>query len=321
MRTRSSLRSAPFTTAGIALLLGSAAQIQATNSPVEDITAVSAKVSSDYIRTRLADGSYPVEFYAFGDGGHFGGPMVDQSIDPLKFTEVAHVIARPLAEQNYLPAKDPAKTKLVIMVYWGLTFVPAPISSSAVYQNFNAIQNKIAQIQAAAGAGGGGGGKGYHSKNNNAGLRDDQLAEVSSAETMLSMLNEQRDQTNFATAKMLGYDYDDAVGTELGNYLRATALSARRDDLISEVEDNRYFVVLMAYDFQLMWKQKKHKLLWETRFSICQRHHAFDKDLPIMAQFASQYFGQDTRGLVRKAVPLGRVEVGPIESLGIVPGK
>jgi len=38
-------------------------------------------------------------------------------------------------------------------------------------------------------------------------------------------------------------------------------------------------VVLMAYDFQLLWKEKKHKLLWETRFSIRQRHNDFDRQL------------------------------------------
>jgi hypothetical protein len=311
--------------AGLLFMAGSGATLRATDSPVEDITAVSAKVSSDYVRTRLANGSYPVEFYAFGDGGHYGGPMVDETIDPLTFSDVAHVIAKPLANQNYLPAKDPAKTKLVIMVYWGLTFVPEAISSSSAYNNFSSIQTKIAQTQnlAKAIAAGSSSGKatGFHSANANEGLRDDQMADLSSATTLLTMVNEQRDQVNFATAKLLGYDYDDAIGTELGNYLRGTALSAKRDDLISEIEDNRYFVVLMAYDFQLMWKKKQHKLFWETRFSIRQRHHAFDKDLPIMADYASRYFGQDTRGLVRKPVPLGHVDVGPLESLGVVSGK
>jgi hypothetical protein len=77
----------------------------------------------------------------------------------------------------------------------------------------------------------------------------------------------------------------------------------------------------MAYDFQLLWKAKKHKLLWETRFSIRQRHHDFDKDLPTMAQYASQYFGQDSGGLVHKEIPLGHVDIGDVKSLGEVPSK
>jgi hypothetical protein len=313
----------------VPLLMGLAfgflgASLARGDGSIHDITAVSAKASSDYVRLRLADGSYPPEYYSFGDGGHYGGQMSDSTIDPLKFLDVARVIAQPLADQNYLPAKEPAKTRLLIMVYWGLSFVPEAISGSAAYNNLSEVQNRIAQTQGlakAAAAGGAGQGRGFHSADANAGLRDDQLAAVSNAETQLSMINEQRDQTDFATAKLLGYDYDDAVGTEFGNYIRGTSMHARRDDLIAEIEDNRYFVVLMAYDFQLMWKQKKHKLLWETRFSITQRNHAFDRDLAAMSLFASRYFGQDTHGLVRKPVPLGNVEIGDLKSLGVVPGK
>jgi hypothetical protein len=87
---------------------------------------------------------------------------------------------------------------------------------------------------------------------------------------------------------------------------------------LDEIEQNRYFVVLMAYDFQLLYKEKKHKLLWETRFSIRQRNHEFDKDLPSMAQYASQYFGQDSNGLIHKEIPLGRVDIGQVKSLGDV---
>ena len=40
-----------------------------------------------------------------------------------------------------------------------------------------------------------------------------------------------------------------------------------------------------------------------------------------MAQFASQYFGQESNGLVHKAIPLGHVEIGDVRSLGEVSDK
>jgi hypothetical protein len=288
----------------------------------DEITAVAAKTSPDYVRLRERNGSFPVEGYAFGEGGHFGGPMTDPSIDKLKFIDVARVIAVPLAEQNYWPDKDPRQTKLLIMVYWGLTDVPPPVSSSAAYSNLNTIQAKIAAsaglAKAAAAGGPGGKSSGYHSSNSNNGAQDWQLDEMSSAMTVLNLENQQRAQTDFNNASMLGYDAEGVIGTEYGLYVRGTPLAVRRDDLVAEIEDNRYFVVLMAYDFQLMWKQKKHKLLWETRFSIRQRHNNFDKDLAAMAKAAAQYFGQNTRGLVRKDIPVGRVDVGPVQSMGTV---
>jgi hypothetical protein len=77
----------------------------------------------------------------------------------------------------------------------------------------------------------------------------------------------------------------------------------------------------MAYDFQLLWKEKKHRLLWETRFSLRQHFHEFDKELPSMALYASRYFGEDTGGLIHEPVPKGNVEIGSVKSLGEVPQK
>lgn len=260
----------------------------------DEITAVSAKVSNDYVRAKMPDGSFLPETYAFGEGGHFGGPMHDDSIDNLNFIDVARVIKGPLADQNYISGKDPEKTKLLIMVYWGLTDVPPPANETHAYlylQQANenlriALDTHIAQMIDAA------------------------YSELSGALVMVSMENRLRDRTNFANAKMLGYDREGLIGTDYGNALKYGSRAARRDDMITELEDNRYFVVLMAYDFQMTWKQRKHKLLWETRFSIRQRHHNFDRDLPSMAQYASRYFGQDSHGLLRSQVPEGHVEMG-----------
>jgi hypothetical protein len=66
----------------------------------------------------------------------------------------------------------------------------------------------------------------------------------------------------------------------------------------------------MAYDFQMMWKEKKHKLLWETRISLRQRGNDFGRQLPAMMLYASHFFGEETDGLVRNPIPEGHVEVG-----------
>ncbi|HEY5078441.1 MAG TPA: hypothetical protein VII43_01285, partial [Opitutaceae bacterium] len=100
-----------------------------------------------------------------------------------------------------------------------------------------------------------------------------------------------------------------------------TALRRAHGDLITDLEDNRYFVVLMAYDFPMLLKEKKHKLQWVTRISLRQRGHDFGRDLPAMMTYASKYFGEETDGLVRNPVPLGHVEVGIPTTIGIAPEK
>jgi hypothetical protein len=92
-------------------------------------------------------------------------------------------------------------------------------------------------------------------------------------------------------------------------------------DVMSAIRADRYYVILRAYDFQDLWKQKGTRLLWETRFSLSERRHDFGEELPRMAEYASQYFGQDSHGLVLKPISEGHVEVGQPQSLGPVPGK
>ncbi len=293
--------------AGGAVLLAARPAARAEDG-VEGVTAVASKVSRDYIREKLPDGTFQPEFYAFGEGGKWAGEISDATIDTLHFTDVARVIAAPLAGQEYLPARDPNKTRLLIMVYWGTTAVPEPISNSVAYQQFERIANIFA---AASAAGGAPTSKGYHSVGGGSasGMLPYQIAEYSAALTMLNVTNQQRTIVDFRNANMLGYDSEGVIGTEHGNYVRGTALGTYRDDLVSEIEGNRYFVVLMAYDFQLLWKQKQHKLLWETRFSIDERRNQFDKALPEMAKYASRYFGQPSNGLMRMRIPEGSVEV------------
>jgi hypothetical protein len=79
---------------------------------------------------------------------------------------------------------------------------------------------------------------------------------------------------------------------------------------------------LRAYDFQAAWRRRQVRLLWETRFSLSERRHDFEQELPAMARFASLYFGQDSHGLVRiPPIPEGRVDIGDVRSLGPVPEK
>jgi hypothetical protein len=278
----------------------------------DQITAVAAKAAPDYVRVRLKDGTYALETYAFGEGGHIGGPMVDVSIDPMKFMDVARTISLPLAERNYFPSHNPRETKLLIMVYWGLTQVPPPLSSSSWMSNLSAIENKAANARASGGTTG----KGYHHQDSSAGLPDWMLAEMSAQETIMNIENQERAHEDFLNACMLGYDAEDVVGTDYGNNLRGSPMAMHRDALVGEIEDNRYFVVLMAYDFQMLWKDKKHKLLWETRFSLRQMHNQFDRDLEGMARAASAYFGENSAGLIHRPVPVGRVDIGTLKDLG-----
>ncbi|HEY1765838.1 MAG TPA: hypothetical protein VGF85_13020 [Opitutaceae bacterium] len=249
-----------------------------------------SRVSTDYVRHKGQDGRYDQEYYSFGEGGNWGSPIKDATFDRMNFTDVARVVAAPLAEQGFVAARDPAKTRLLIMLYWGTTTVPDPPRESPLFSEYTNLMDEYRILL------------GEHSPEAES-VRE-------SAMSVLGMYIHDRDLRDFRNAGLIGYDVTGLIGTDYGNDVRSRAIGWKQRDLSDEIEENRYFVVLMAYDFQLMWKQKKHKLLWETRFSINEPRNAFDKALPFIAEKASRYFGSPSNGLKRDEVGPGRVELG-----------
>jgi hypothetical protein len=281
--------------------------------------AVSSTVSVDYVRARQSDGSFEPESYTFGEGGHMPGPRGDHSMDRLTFLDVARAMAGPLAQSNYLPAADrnPEKAKLLIMVYWGTTSgtarashsdadqrlqggqgssmspPPTPASAFTAHCSCDATQLNTSIASVVKGA------------------NDDQM---SGAAAMVAADNRLRRNADSWNASLLGYDLGPVAA---GGF----ALRNRRDDLIAEVEDNRDFVVLQVYDFQTLWKQRKHKLLWVARMSVPEGGTDFGRVLPTLVRGASQYLGQDSHGLRHRSLSEAHVEIGELKSLGIVPDK
>lgn len=233
------------------------------------ITAVSARVSKEYVRKRTADGSFEPEEYGFWDAGVYRGPFRDTSVTRLSFTDVARVIADALRSQNYVPARGTDSEKLLIVLQWGTTITGEDYSGRH--------------------------GPGAHD-----------------------------DQVDLINARILGYEGEALIGTDFGGFARAVGgLSQHRRDLLAEIEENRYFVVMRAFDFQVLRRENRHRLLWETRFSINEPDNRFDRALPVIAAYASRYFGQDSSGLLRTQVPDGQVNVGVTKPLGTVelPGR
>jgi hypothetical protein len=298
----------------------------------ENVTVVAARASGDYRRGNLADGSYKPEYYAFAEGGRWNAAVNDPSLDSMKFMDVARTVALPLATQEYIPSRDPKATKLLIVVYWGRTNTGGGVDNSSALQNLQSAsaaasaaktstdQQKISSTKMQSAGDGGQMVCGHIEAN----TTPQQVTDIINADNALTgamgivaAQNAASDKAYEQNAAMLGYD---SLFNET-NTMEAPAFRYRRKDAIDELEHDRYFVVLMAYDFQMMWKQKKHKLLWETRLSIGQRGNEFNQQISMMAKAAAQYFGKDSHGLVREDLPVGHVNVGDVKNLGYVAQK
>jgi hypothetical protein len=288
---------------------------------ISEITSISSEAASGYVRARLPDGTFQEETYAFGEGGHVVGRSAGDAIDKLKFQDLAKILAAPLASRRYVQADEPAHSKLLIMVYWGTTRGTEGASSSPEYQSLQAAQKgPPAPLMPMSSNSGGLGAESAIGKDQaHLDAITGQLADAGfdSALASVSVEDKQRLDIDMRNARLLGYDTD----LEESQGLENTVLGGHRDELIKEIEEDRYFVVMMAYDFQKLWKEKQRKLLWVTRISIRQRGNDFQAMLPAMAQYASDYFGRNSHGLMRKEIREGHVEIGEPKSLGVVPDK
>jgi len=127
--------------------------------------------------------------------------------------------------------------------------------------------------------------------------------------TLLAFDNAARITIDAKNASLLGYDWEGINDAPV-----RFGFDPQNPNAVPELEGQRYFVVLMAYDFRAFLMDKKYKELWETRISISTGNTDFTKALPKMAKDASNYFGLNSNGL--QHLPEGKVNVGESKSLG-----
>jgi hypothetical protein len=262
-----------------------------------EIVAVATRVFHGYTRTQLPDGSYKPETYAFADGGCWGGGLVaGDSIAQTPFRYLAGALAVPMTKRGYVSAKDPANTDLLIFVFWGTTNNTKMRMDSPITRN---LQFAMEQMRTVADAGAG--------EKNAMGNQMETYFIAAAAEQRL------RERQDIRKAMLLGFQDDLNKAWDLSH-------TDFMDDYWDDLRADRYFVVLKAFDYRLAaGKEHLRKILWEARFSVPRESKDFIDLLPAMTRYASQFFGQDTKGLVREPLPEVRVILGPLKTVELEP--
>jgi len=264
------------------LLVAAVSVLPALGSGSQDITAVSSRVYNGYVRKVLPDGSVHPETYGFAIGGELNRSSAG--------TE--GVGSLPTADRSIEGTAFAEISGVIRGPLAGQKYVPTGDPKTAdllivVYWGRTIGTNAFAGTTQAVVNGG------------------------------------DRDKIDLENARLLGFDSERVFDLGYDDHANMMA-NIRREvyaGVMDAIEDDRYFVILIAYDFPMLWKQRQVKLLWETRFSLSQRHHDFRKDLPAMTQVAAEYFGKDSLGLVQKPIPEGHVDIGETKNLGEVPAK
>lgn len=249
----------------------------------EQMVAVSSKVFNDYSRAQRPDGSFAPETFAFGNGGKVDASRI--GIDTVG------------AATNGGDSAGASRDDTLDVITFG--DLSKALAGSLAAQNYLPTSDPGATKL---------------------------LIMVFWGKTMGSDWVQDgglKDMIDLRNAALLGFNSERVFSQGFGDHsnMMSNILREVHSGVMAAVQVNRYYVILRAFDFRYAWKERKIRLLWETRYSLSERLHDFSRELPGMTQYASQYFGKDSKGLIRAPVPEGRVEIGEVKSLGSVPEK
>lgn len=280
-------------------------------SPKPRRTMAHTVVSPDYQREQLPNGRWKPETYAIAMGQMLDPTGEDDSLTTLSTEDMAEIIANALYKEDFLPETNPEETDLLIVVNWGKTI---PYHDGLQQHSLDRMADAVNGMNQAnlelgtdsPGLGSGG--------NVSAGSNQFE-AELETMLTVQSMSDRARHQANAYNAALLGFapDMADLHSSELVGGPQRLLL----DDLEDEIESERYFVILQAYDFPELIQNKAKRILWMTRFSIRAKGRQFDQEFANMTNAASKVFGIKSNRLSRGLLP-GDTSLGEIEVVGTV---
>lgn len=287
--------------------------LSADDKPIP--VSIYSRVSPNYKRELQSDGNFKREYYAIGYGGRVDGTVWDQTQEKEDFPEIAGIIAEELAKQNYHFSPDKNTADLLIVLHWGTTapFSRGNLSDSVgiagdAFRALNEAQSVQVEVDTSS----------QESAEQTVSLVSEQQLEIQRANAALdgALTNMQAERADQArrdeqTARILGYTDELARTNDMARF----AGSDRFNFLINEVQEPRYYVVVTAYDFDEVTKQKKKNRKpnpeWITRFSIRTRGNDFMDRVDDMAMRAGNYFGQNSGRLIRQRT--GEVEIGDLQ--------
>ena len=305
-------------------LFGSSARAADAPSPVAEehsvLTAVFSKTDRSYRRKKGPDGKWVREYYAMTNAGAADDTIQDNAQGKIKFVAIATVLAQHLAAQGYFPATEKDKVDLLLVVNWGRTMPFTDNLYREGVQSTLSSMNTLAQKTAATTAA-----RAYARPGQEMATGTqpgeweemDERAAASAMETTLltqDMLNRSRALGNARAARLLGYmgDINEADGIQ-----RFAGGGRAYDDLIADIEEARYYIILSAYDFKSTVRDQKPKLQWVTRMSMRAPGNNFAEKAAAMIAYSASRFGQNTDGLERKLYPQYKVNLEDIRFLGV----
>ncbi|HET7537042.1 MAG TPA: hypothetical protein VFJ90_11340 [Candidatus Didemnitutus sp.] len=256
-----------------------------------------------YAENKFVDGKPKRETYVFAAGERFEGATVDHTFDRTTVRNIAQYLAPKLTKQNYWPVHDIADAELLIVIHWGVTVSTHSLYELTANTNVGAdsamtdgkpLDGASPDITGVLGQ-----------LNYDASLeRYNQLTDRFYRESL--KMNDR------STASLLGY-----VPT-LAKYSSSVRYAQEEFTLRQDLRDERYFVILRAYDLRNVSREARSRPAWTLHLNVGSPGNNFSEAMNFMAQAAANAAGRNT-GDVSTAHPDvhdGAVTLGDLIILG-----
>lgn len=290
------------------LLLLLAACLAANGARGERLVVLRSTAQPEYLQARKrADGTLRPETYVFMPGKFFPSESQDASLEKTPFLAVARQLAPHLATQAYLPAASLKEAGLLLVVHWGGT--------SRGEKSFNLDTSGLENINSA-----------NEQMEAAAVFEAEQLAEGNLMPSIMSVQPGLDQQVSNEVVNLRSDQVQGAIRSESSAQLLGIlpALTRERNNLIfSEkyralhemTSEERYFLIVMAYDAPELLRTGRLRPRWTLRASIRSAGVNFPMAMDRVGAVAARYFGQaqDDVVLEQAKVTKGKVEMGDIK--------
>lgn len=245
----------------------------------ERLVTVRATADTIYSQRRSASSPPKPETYVFAKGEYFPGVTYDATLNKMPFEKIAQILAFDLQRQNYLPTKSLEAADLLIVVHWGVTMGNdrgAALAALDLDSLRQAGEGVDLARQALAGDTSG--------ELTSLGIVEAAEAALRSTVQSTDMMHQGDDLRAESNAELLGFksalnaESNSLFETEQGRTLRAM------------IDEERYFMIMIAYDAPKFREGKKRKL-WISRMSIRSAGVNFKIAMDRMSNAGGKYFG------------------------------
>ncbi|MBK1879029.1 hypothetical protein [Pelagicoccus mobilis] len=247
-----------------------------------------AWASPEFVERRMASDEGPIPMsYHFFRGEFHGGYIKDKSLEQFPLQEIIETLANDMEAQNFFPARSQEEGDLLLVIHWGTTAVEEDLSEMFPDDGLGA---------------------GYEGDYN--------VDETSEYDTSY-------DSGSSSNSSLFGDGMDsihrNAVLTGIDKALYKKGITPwDEQDLRSLLKDERYFIILVAYDWQKLLKEKQKKVHFITRFSLPSIGTNFAKAVPSLSRAAIPHIGTNLDDLDKTKTQLGwgKATVGELEVVG-----